>query len=240
MQSPLWVIVASVVFVTILLGILLYFGVHEWLLEVLAWVEAQGAWAAVLFVLIMAAAVVLTLPGIFLTTGAGFVFGVVQGSLLVVVGTTLGAAIAFLIARHLLGSRATRFILEHEQLRLINAEMARHGWKVVLLTRMIPFFPSKVANYFYGLTTFRFRGYLLGSFLGFIPFSVHNVYLGSIVGDLAAITERDLGRTPVEWTLYGLGFVVTIIAVIYFNRLARRALAGYAEEDAEIKDKETD
>ncbi len=231
LQSPLWAIAASIALVAVLLGVLLYFDVHERLLELLAWVDDQSAWATVLFVLIMAAAVVLLLPGIFLTMGAGFVFGVVQGSILVVLGTTLGAALSFLIARHLLGGRAKRFIVEHERLRVINEEMARHGWKVVLLTRLIPFFPSKVANYFFGLTTFRFRGYLLGSALGFIPFSVHNVYLGSIVGDLAALTQRELGRTPVEWALYGFGFVATVFAVVYFNRLARRALARYAHED---------
>ncbi len=229
-RSPFWALAASVAFVAVLLGVLVYFNLHEKLLDVLAWVEQQGAWAAVLFVLIMAAAVFLLLPGIFLTMGAGFVFGVVEGSILVVVGTTLGAAIAFLISRHLLGSRAKRFIVEHERLRVINAEMAQHGWKVVLLTRLIPFFPSKVANYFFGLTTFRFRGYLLGSFLGFIPFSVHNVYLGSIVGDLTALTQRELGRTPVEWALYGFGFFATVVAVVYFNRLAQRALARYADE----------
>lgn len=235
MQSPFWLIVASMLFVAILLGVLVYFDLHERLLDLLAWVEDQGAWASVLFVLIMAATVILLLPGVFLTTGAGLVFGVVQGSILVVVGTTLGAAIAFLVARYLLGSRAQHFILEHERVGLINAEMARHGWKVVLLTRLIPFFPSKVANYCFGLTSFRFRGYLLGSFLGFIPFSVHNVYLGSIVRDIAALTQRELGRSPVEWVLYGFGFVATVVAVVYFNRLARRALARYAGEDGRIQ-----
>lgn len=239
-QSPLWVLAASILFVAGLLGVLVYFDLHERLLELLAWVEQQGAWASLLFVLIMAATVIFLLPGIFLTTGAGFVFGVVHGSILVVVGTTLGAAISFLIARYLLGSRAKRFITEHERLGVVNAEMARHGWKVVLLTRLIPFFPSKVANYFFGLTTFRFRGYLVGSFLGFIPFSVHNVYLGSFVGDLAALTQRELGRTPVEWALYGFGFAATVVAVVYFNRLARRALARYADEGGTNDEHQTD
>lgn len=229
--SPLWAIAAGILFVSAIVGILFYFGVHEQLLHVLRWVEAQETWAATLFILIMAMAVVLLLPGIFFTTGAGFVFGVVEGSIYVVVGTTLGAAIAFLIARYLLGKRAAGFVMSHSRLRAVNDEMSKHDFKVVLLTRLIPFFPAKISNYFFGLTSFSFRDYVAGSFIGFIPFSVHNVYLGSIAADLTTLGERQLGRTSLEWSLYGLGFVASIVAVIYCNRLARRALSRYAHED---------
>jgi uncharacterized membrane protein YdjX (TVP38/TMEM64 family) len=229
-RSPLWAIAASILFVAAILGVLIYFDVHERLLVLLQWVDEQGLWAAVLFILIMAIVVVLLLPGILFTTGAGFVFGLVNGTVYVVVGTTLGAAIAFLVARYTFGERARRFIIEHSRLRVVNEEMTRHDWKVVLLTRLIPFFPSKIANYFFGLTGFSFRGYLLGSLVGFIPFSLHNVYLGSIAADLAALSEREIGRTPVEWTLYATGFVATVVAILYFNRLARTALRRYTEE----------
>lgn len=232
-RSPLWAMAASILFVGAIVGALVYFNVHEQLLVLLRWVEAQGMWAATLFILIMAAVVVLLLPGILFTIGAGFVFGVVEGSIYVVVGTTLGAAIAFLAARYLFGRRARRFVVEHSRLRAVNQEMARHDWKVVLLTRLIPFFPSKISNYFFGLTSFSFRGYVAGSLIGFIPFSVHNVYLGSIAADLATLAEREIGRTPLEWTFYALGFIATVVAVVYFNRLARRALNRYSQETGE-------
>lgn len=110
-RSPLWGIAASILFVAAILALLVYFGVDEQVVRLLQWFDAQGAWAPLLFILIMAAVVVLLLPGVLFTTGAGFVFGVVKGSLYVVAGTTLGATLAFLIARHLFGQRARRFIL---------------------------------------------------------------------------------------------------------------------------------
>jgi hypothetical protein len=58
---------------------------------------------------------------------------------------------------------------------------------------------------------------------------VHNVYLGSIVADLSTLGARDLGRSPLEWTLYGAGFVATVVGVVYLNHLARRALARYTD-----------
>ncbi|QIB67213.1 TVP38/TMEM64 family protein [Kineobactrum salinum] len=227
--SPLWATAAGVVLVGILLAILVYFDIHIQLLAMLEWVERQGAWAAVLFILIMALVVVLLLPGIFFTAGAGFVFGVVEGTVLVVAGTTLGAVLAFLIARYLFGERARQFIVEHSKLKLVHAEMSRNDWKVVLLTRLIPFFPGKLSNYFFGLTGFRLGGYAVGSLVGFIPFSLHNVYLGSLAADIAAVAQSELGRTPVQWLLYGAGFVATVAAVVYFNRLAQRALGQYTE-----------
>lgn len=235
MQSPLWGIAASILFVAVVLAVLIHFGIHAQVILLLQWFDTQGVLAPLLFILIMAAVVVLVLPGVLFTTGAGFVFGVVEGSIYVVTGTTLGATLAFLIARYLFGQRARRFIMARARLHLVSEEMTPHGWKIVLLTRLIPFFPSKISNYFFGLTPFSLRGYVGGSLLGFIPFSIHNVYLGSIAADLSTLGVRNVGRTPLEWILYGGGFIAAVVAVVTLNRLARRALTRY-EEKGDIKD----
>ncbi len=235
-KSPLGALAASIAVVAAIVAVLLYFGVHQQLVGVLEWIDTKGAWAAVLFVLIMAAVVVLVLPGVLLTTGAGFVFGVVEGSIYVVAGTTLGAALAFLIARYLFGERARAYVMAHDKMRLVDAEMARHDWKVVMLTRLIPFFPGKLSNYVFGLSSFSFRGFVLGTAIGLIPYSVHNVYLGSIAANLATLGQRELGRSPTEWAIYGGGFVMSIVAVVYLNRIARRALERYARAETGAKE----
>jgi uncharacterized membrane protein YdjX (TVP38/TMEM64 family) len=229
-SSAAWGIMVSVLFVTAVLGVLLLFGVDEQVLRLLTWLDTQGAWASLLFILVIAAVVVLLLPGVLFTTGAGFVFGVVEGTVYVVLGTTLGAVIAFLIARHLFGERATRFVRHHAKLKLVSEELAHQGWRIIILTRLVPFFPFKLSNYLFGLMSFSLRGFTGGTFLGIIPFSVHNVYLGSIAADIATLGMRNTGRTPLEWGLYGAGFFVAVGVVIYLNRLANRALARYTEE----------
>ncbi len=148
-----------------------------------------------------------------------------------IVGTTLGATIAFLIARYLFGQRARSFVLSRAKLRLLNDELTPQGGKIVLLTRLIPFFPSKISNYFFGLTSFSLRGFVIGSLLGFVPFSVHNVYLGSIAVNINALASGNLERSPLGWFVYVTGFVATVIAVLYFNHLARRALGKYMDHD---------
>jgi hypothetical protein len=88
---------------------------------------------------------------------------------------------------------------------------------------------------FVGLTRFTFKGFVLGSLIGFIPFSLHNVYLGSITADLASLSRGEVERSPLQWAFYGLGFVATIVALLYFSNLARRALAAYSLESGRVQ-----
>ncbi len=233
LKSPAGLSGGGILAAALILVLLFYLDVHEQILELLHWFEALGFWAPLLFILMMALVVILLLPGALLTTGAGFVFGLVEGSIVVILGTTLGAGVAFLAARYLLREGSERFMRKYERLRLLGEELGDAGWKIVLLTRLIPFFPSKLSNYFFGLTPLSFRGYLLGSLIGFIPFSVHNVYLGYLAADIVTLKQRNLQRTPLEWSVYGLGFVATVGTVIYLNRLARRALARRLPENSD-------
>ena len=127
-KSALLGMLVSVIFVTAVLTILVYFDVHEYVLQLLEWFKQQGPWAAVLFMLIMAAVVVLLLPGALFTLGAGFVFGVIPGSVYVVLGTTAGAGVAFLLARYCFGQRAREFVLARAKLRLVSDVLTPNGW----------------------------------------------------------------------------------------------------------------
>jgi len=225
------IIAVSTLFVAAILGVLIYFDIQQQALLLLKWLDTLGVWALLLFTLIMALVVILLLPGVLFTIGAGFVFGVVEGSIGVVLGTTLGATLAFLLARYLLGSRARQYVLSHIRLKLFSDELTPQGWKIVMLSRLVPFFPFKLSNYFFGLTPFSLRGFVGGTLLGIIPFSVHNVYLGSIAADITTLGERHLDRTPIEWTLYIGGFLAVLITVLYFKRLAQRALSKYTEQE---------
>jgi len=227
------VIIISILFVALGVTLLMYFDVHEDVLQLLDWLDALGIWGPLLFIMIMMLVVVLVLPGVMFTAGAGFVFGLVEGTVCVVVGTTLGAALAFLIARYLFGDRASQFVLRRARLRLVSEELTPHGWKIVLLTRLVPFFPYKLSNYFFGLTQFSLRGFMGGTFVGIIPLSLHNVWLGSIAAGITVPGGHIAARTPFEWVLYGGGFLVIVGLIVYLNRLARRALANYTEEDVE-------
>ena len=65
----------------------------------LEWVQGIGPWGAVLFAIAYVPAAVLFVPGSLLTLGAGFVFGLAKGTVIVSIGSTAGAAAAFIVAR---------------------------------------------------------------------------------------------------------------------------------------------
>ncbi|NPE28277.1 VTT domain-containing protein [Methanococcoides sp. SA1] len=208
--------------------LLFHFDLDKYALRLLEWLQLQGPWAPLLFILVDALVVVLVLPGILLTLGAGFMFGIVRGGIYVVLATTLGGFVAFLIAQHFLATtRIARYCLSHPRFLPIAHLAHRRGWAIVLLTRLIPFFPFKLSNYFFGLACFSPRDFCVGTFFGIIPITFFNVYLGSLAADLTMLRSNQIERTPLQWFLYGLGLLVILAMLIYATRLARRMLDIY-------------
>lgn len=218
--------------VTLALLLMLFLDIDKQILDTLQWLDSRGSWALFWFVLIIALVVILVLPGVLFTTGAGFVFGITKGTVGVVIGTTLGACIAFLIARYLFSNRLKPMMSANNQLGLINRNISSQGFKIVLLTRLIPFFPGKLSNYLFGLTQMPLREFAFASLLGFVPLSLHNAYLGSLAADIATLGNRHTERTALEWALYGLGFLITVTIVLYLHRWANRTLTEHTNHQS--------
>jgi len=218
----------TVVLVMAGIALLFHFDLDEQVVPFLEWLESQGAWAPLIFILVDALVVVLVLPGVLLTLGAGFMFGIGYGGAYVVIATTMGGTLAFVIARRFLATtKLARYCLSHPRFLLITNLSQRRGWGVILLTRLIPFFPFKLSNYFFGLAGFSLRDFCVGTFLGIIPITFFNVYLGSLAADLTLLRAQRLERTPLQWFLYGLGFLLVLVLLIYGTRLARRLMESY-------------
>lgn len=199
---------------------LFYFDVRVLLRDSLAWVEQLGPWGPVLFVLIYLVAAVLFVPGSALTLGAGAVFGVGLGSILVSIGATLGATAAFLVGRYFARDWVAKKIEGNASFVAIDRAVAAEGWKIVGLTRLSPAFPFTLLNYAFGITRVSLRDYMVASWIGMMPGTVMYVYIGSL-----ARVAGDRPRTPGEWALLGLGLVATIAVTVFITRLARTALA---------------
>lgn len=192
----------------------------------LRWIDAAGFFGVLLFVLVYILAAVLMLPGVFLTLAAGFLYGVVQGTLVVSVASALGAGCAFLVGRYLARDWVKQRIAGHAALQAMDDAVGREGWKIVLLTRMSPAFPFNLQNYAYGLTGVSFTKYFFASWLGMLPGTALFVYLGSLAGELAAIGAEPSQRNPLEWLYYGLGLLATVTVTVLVTRMARKALRG--------------
>jgi len=82
--------------------------VNQWLLGFVAWIRGAGTAGMAIFLVAYVVACVLLLPGLVLTLGAGFAYGVAVGVPLVWVSANLGAAVAFLLGRTLAASASQR------------------------------------------------------------------------------------------------------------------------------------
>ena len=183
-----------------------------------------GAWAPLAFVLGYILATVALVPGSILTLAAGALFGLWKGVLLAFIAATLGAAAAFLVARHLARDFVHRRLGGDQRVAAIDRAIGDHGRKIVFLLRLSPAFPFNLLNYLLGLTTVRFTDYLIAS-LGMLPGTFLYVYYGKVVGDVARLAGPNPVRgTPAYYALLGVGLAATITVVAVVTRAARRTL----------------
>lgn len=194
------------------------------------WVDDLGVWAPVAFIVGYAVATVALVPASLLTLAAGAIFGLAKGTITVFIGATAGAALAFLVSRHLARERVQRKLSDRFRFQAIDRACASQGFRIVFLLRLSPVFPFNLLNYALGLTRVRFVDYL-GASIGMLPATFLYVYYGAAIGELAGVggssqTDRGIGY----WLVLGLGLVATIVVTAFVTRIARRAL------DQEIKD----
>lgn len=154
------------------------------------WIDSFGPWAPVVFILLYIMAVVAALPGTLLTVSAGVLFGTVTGVILVSIGATTGASLAFLIGRYFAREQTEQWLRDNQQFQRLERLTERHGPIMVAFVRLVPLFPFNLVNYGFGLTKISFRNYLFWSWLCMLPFTIVYVAGGDILSDLLR-GERD-------------------------------------------------
>ena len=148
--------------------------------------QAAQPWLfALLFFLAYVLVTALSLPGAaVMTLAGGAVLGFWQGLLLVSFASTIGATLAFLVARYLLrDSLRERF---PERLKSIDAGIEREGGFYLFTLRLVPLFPFFLINLLMGLTALPARRFYWVSQLGMLP--------GTAVYVNARSEERRVGK----------------------------------------------
>jgi uncharacterized membrane protein YdjX (TVP38/TMEM64 family) len=135
-------------------------------------IDAFGPWAPVIFVVGYVLAVVAFVPALPLTVLGGLAFGAARGTLYVAVAATSGACLSFLIARYAARGAVERWVAGNPALLRIDRAVGRHGFRIVMITRLVPIFPFNLQNYAYGLTSIGFGAYAVTSALCMLPATV--------------------------------------------------------------------
>lgn len=184
--------------------------------SILRFREALGVWAPVAFVLCYAVGTLIAAPGSLLSLTGGFLFGTLVGGTLIVVGATGGAICAFLLARYA-GREAIKRFISGGRLEKFDNLVRGSGLSTVLFTRLVPLFPFNFINFAWGLTSVRFRDYVVGTTIGIIP--------GAFVyANLAGAVARSLAGTEDPMASVQIGRLVNRDVLLAFTLLGFLAL----------------
>lgn len=185
-----------------------------------AWIDSFGFWGPAIFVLLYILAVVVLMPGSVLAIVAGLAYGL-WGLPLALAAATIGASIAFLIARYLARSKVLLLTRRNRLWRAVELAVSEGGWKIVGLVRLSPVLPFNLQNYFFGITGIPFRHYVPATFLGIVPGTTVNVSLAT-AGH--AMTLEGLWH-PIKLSLFLVGLAVTVLVCWIINRRVQAILA---------------
>lgn len=211
-----WRPVLLVAIILLILVLARIFGIGERLGALRSWIEGLGSWGPVAFFFLYVVAVVAAIPGSALTVVAGTLFGSVLGVVVVINAATLGASLAFLIARYFARDAVARRLAANEKFQRLDRLTEEHGAIIVALTRLVPLFPFNLLNYGFGLTRIPFWTYVIWSWICMLPATILFV-----VGADAFTEGLTEGRVP--WALVGV-LVVAGLVLAFLIRTARRKL----------------
>lgn len=214
-----------------------------------------GLWAPAIYLLLFSIGPVFLWPEAILAIAAGLTFGPLWGTLLTILGATMGGTLAFLVARYLGRDFVKRFI--RGRLKTLDEKSAEHGFKIIFFLRLIPLVPFNALDYAAGLSKIRLGDYALGTFLGVMPGAFAYVNLGSkleniyswefvlaviLLGSLVfiqAVYQRWSAGRPIGKLVVLMLFVLGVILFLYFDlgryltltelKAHREALLAYTE-----------
>lgn len=199
--------------------------IESWSQDFTAWIESLGIWGIVAFAFLYVTGTLLLAPGSVMSIAAGVAFGL-WGVPLVLVSATIGAGLAFLIARYLAHQRVCAALEHHPRFKAVGKAIDEEGWRVVGLVRLSPQIPFGITNYFFGVTNVGFWPFVMTSIVGVAPAAFVYVNLGAMGHD----AKGDEGG--LRWIVLAVGLIAGIAAGILIARKTREKLHAIGDPAA--------
>lgn len=157
------------------LGIYLLGGIDQEQLQ--RWLKQAGIWAPITYIVLYTVGTILILPSTPLNLSGGAIFGPWLGTLWTSIAAVIAAIVAFAFTRTVgRDVVAKKFAGRWEAM---DAEIRQGGLFYMFAVRLLPIIPYGLVNFAAGLTSIRFRDYLVGTLLGTIPGVLPFVLMGS-------------------------------------------------------------
>lgn len=178
-------------------------------------IHAWGAQAAtVSFFLMILQAIIAPLPAFVITFANASLFGAFWGGVLSWISAMVGAALCFFIARTL-GREAVEKLTGKSILKSMDTFFTRYGKHTILICRLLPFVPFDPISYAAGLTSIRFRHFMIATGLGQLPATIVYSWAGSL------LTGGTFWFITALFILFALSVAIFVIKSLYLERQKR-------------------
>ena len=193
------------------------------------WIAANLLLAVLAYGLVYILVTALSLPGAaVMTLAGGAFFGNLVGLLTVSVASTIGASIAFLVARFLLRDTLRRKYAS--TVKRIDEGIERDGAFYLATLRLVPVFPFFLINLAMGLTAMKLRTYALVSWLGMLPGTFIYVNAGTQLAQIDTMGDIVSAELLLSLALLGLFPLLAKFVVGFIRR--RRAYRGFSKPES--------
>lgn len=200
---------------------------QETLQDVIEFVQELGPSGPLYFGIIYLVAEILAVPATPLTLSAGYLFGLTQGTLVVLLAATLAASVSFVVGKTVLRGWVEDILEEKPEFRKLDKAVGQQGFQLLLLVRLSPIFPFALSNYLYGASSIDFASYFWGTLLGFTPGTMAYVYTG-MVGQALTL---DGGANAQPWYVYAGGFTLLLTFLKIVTDVATDLINTLEEDD---------
>jgi len=178
------------------------------------WVEERGWWGRLSFVgMVLLQVLVAVIPGEPLEIAAGYAFGFLEGTLLCLVGMTIGGALVFGFVRRF-GVKVLEVFFSREKIENIKfLQNNRRVYLIVIVAFLLPGTPKDLLSYAAGLTKVRFRHWLCITSLCRLPSLVTSTLGGNALG-----TERWLQAV----LIFAVTMVISLLGLWVYRRFVEK------------------
>ncbi|MEL6493870.1 MAG: TVP38/TMEM64 family protein [Cyanobacteria bacterium J06623_7] len=163
------------------IGVVIVGGIDRTQLQ--QWLEQMGVFAPVIYILLYTVGTLLILPSTPLNLTGGAIFGIWWGTLWTTIAALVAAIAAFVFTR-----TVGREFINHKlagRWSAVDAEIRQGGLFYLFAIRLLPIIPYGIVNFVAGLTSIKFKDYLLGTALGTLPGVLPFVMMGAGISELS-------------------------------------------------------
>ena len=189
--------------------------------ETAAYIASFGEWAVLFsFLLTLFVNALGFPPAIIFSTANTLIFGIFWGIFLSVTAETVGVLLSFVLLRFFFRDAAEKIINKHPTLANLDKYSGKRGFAVMLVARMVPYFPSILLNALGALSAMSLRDYVISSFVGKFP----STGIEAIIGHDTITHQED----PTRLIVVIVFAVLLIVGAWWYERRATKNAAARA------------